>query len=455
VEKPKALRNRTKGGLALSLVLVVMGSAALLVTTQPAWAVDAADKGTARNLALEGMQLYQEGKPAEALKKLQAAQSLFDAPVHLLYIARCQTDLGMLVEAAETYRVLGRVQLAGDASAAFHEAKTEGEKELGALEARIPVLRIEVEPAGLREVSLTIDGVSVSSAAIGADRPANPGRHEIEVSAPGYGSSGTTVTLREGNRQPELVSLTLQPVETGDGGETDAGPSAAGLGFMAGLRIAGVVPAGQLDSNLDDGQYAAASDLALSDVVGSGAGLELHGGLRFARYYSVMVFGGAYALVPKPGADDLARSEVSNATQEPHDQDEVTTTAAWLNGGVGVTMEFPIRRVRAFAGAGLLAERLMLSQEVGAGSADSCTVSRTYAGGSLRLAGGVLIPLVPLFGIAPYASMTMGTFSDANVNVTCDGTSIADDRYQTDAGLHTVTTVGVAGDFFFGGSRPR
>jgi len=449
------LRNRTDGALALSLVLVAMGSAALLVTAQPAWAVNAADKGTARNLALEGMKLYQEGKPAEALKKLQAAQSLFDAPVHLLYIARCQTDLGMLVEAAETYRVLGRVELGADASEAFHEAKTEGQKELAALEARIPVLRIEVEPEGLQGASLTIDGASVSAAAIGADRPANPGRHEIQVSAPGYGPSVTTVTLHEGNRQPEVVSLTLQPAEPSGADEAGAGSSAAGLGFMVGLRIAGVVPAGQLDSNLDDGQYAAASDLALSDVVGGGAGLELHGGLRFARYYSVMVFGGAYALVPKPGADDLARFEVSDATGQPHDSDEVTTTAAWLNGGVGFTMEFPIRRVRAFAGAGLLAERLMLSQEVGAGSADACTVSRTYAGGSLRLGGGVLIPLVPLFGIAPYASLAMGTFSDASVNVTCDGSGIADDQYQTDGGFHTVTTVGVAGDFFFGGSRPR
>ncbi len=447
-------RNRTERALALSLVLVAVGGAALLVNLRPAWAVDAADKGTARNLALEGMNLYHEGKPAEALKKLQAAQSLFDAPVHLLYIARCQADLGMLVEAAETYRVLGRVQLGAEASEAFVEAKSEGEKELTALEARIPVMRIQVEPAGLQGVTVEIDGVSVSAAVIGADRPANPGQHEIAVSAPGYGRSATTVTLRESQRQPELVSLTLQRAD-GTGGGADDGPATDGLGFVAGLRIAGVIPAGQVDANLADGQYPDATDLAMSDVVGGGAGLELHGGLRFARYYAVTVFGGAYALVAKPGADDLARFDVSNAAGQPSDLDEVTTTAAWVNGGVGFSMEFPLRRVRAFAEAGLLVERLLLSHEVGTGSAHTCTVSRAYSGGGFRLGGGVLIPLLPWFGIAPYANVTAGAFTDADVNVTCDGSEIADTHYQTDAALHAVMTVGVAGDFFFGGSRPQ
>jgi hypothetical protein len=448
-------RNRTERALALSLVLVAVGGAALLAHPRSAWAVDAADKGTARNLALEGMKLYQEGKPAEALKKLQAAQSLFDAPVHLLYIARCQADLGMLVEAAETYRVLGRVQLAADASEAFQEAKTEGAKELRALEDRIPVMRIQVEPAGVQGVTLTIDGASVPSAVIGADRPANPGQHEISVSAPGYGTSETTVTLQAGERQPELVSLSLQPAPGPGGGDADDDSSADGLGFMAGLRIAGVIPAGQLDANPDDGQYPDATDLALSDVVGGGAGLEVDGGLRFARRYTVTVFGGAYALAPKPGADDLARYDVFNATGQPSDVDDVTTTAVWVNGGVGFAMEFPIRQVRAFAEAGLLAERLILSHEVSGGAAGSCTVTRGYSGGSVRLGGGVLIPLLPLFGIAPYANVSAGTFTDADVNAACGGGRSTDSQYQTDAAFHSMMTVGVAGDFFFGGSRPR
>ena len=448
------LRNRTRRAVLFWLVLVAGGGTALLVDARPAWAVNAADKGTARNLALEGMKLYQEGKPAQALKKLQAAQSLFDAPVHLLYIARCQVDLGMLVEGAETYRVLARVQLDPEASEAFQEAKTEGAKELTALEARIPQMHVDVEPAGLQGVSLSIDGVAVPPAVIGADRPANPGEHEVSVSAPGYTTSAVTVTLREGERQPQPVHLTLQPTaETA--GSPDGAAAEDGLGFMVGLRLAGLVSAGELDGNLADGQYTDASALALSDVVGSGAGLELHGGLRFAGRYSAVLFGGAYALMPKPGADDLARFEVSRATGEPRDEDDVTTTAVWVNGGIGMMMEFPLQRMRAFAEAGLLAERLLLAHEVGAVPGDTCTVSRAYSGGSLRLGGGVLIPIVPLFGVAPYASATVGTFTDADVNVTCDGDSLSDSHYPAEAGVHAAMTLGVAGDFFFAGSRPQ
>ena len=448
-------RNRTDRAWALSLVLGVAGGAALVADARTAWAVEAADKGTARNLALEGMKLYHEGRPAEALKKLQAAQSLFEAPVHLLYIARCQVDLGMLVEAAETYRVLGQVQLEPEASEAFHEAKVEGAKELGALEARIPVMRIQLEPAGVQGVSLTIDGVAVPSAVVGADRPANPGQHEIAASAPGYTTSETTVTLQEGVRQPKLVTLTLQPGDgSADEGSTD-GASADGVGFMAGLRIAGVVPTGELDANLADGQYAGDSDLTWSDVVGAGAGLELHGALRFARHYSVVLFGGAYVLASQPGGDDLARFELSQATGQQHDADEVTTTAAWLNGGVGMTLEFPVHRVRPFAEAGLYAERLLVAHELSTGAGTTCTVSRVYSGGGLRLGVGALIPLLPFFGIAPYANVAAGVLTNADVDVTCAGTSLSSTQYSTNAGLHAVATLGVAGDFFFGGSRPQ
>ena len=66
-----------------------------------------------------------------------------------------------------------------------------------------------------------------------------------------------------------------------------------------------------------------------------------------------------------------------------------------------------------------------------------------------------MIPIVPLFGVAPYASVTVGTFTDADVNVTCDGDSLSDSHYPAEAGVHAAMTLGVAGDFFFAGSRPQ
>ena len=88
--------------LLLRLVPAAAVGAAVVFTGVPASAQSAADKATARQLAVHGIKLYGDGKYSEALDKLQRAQTLYDAPVHLLYIARCQHKLGMLVESAES-----------------------------------------------------------------------------------------------------------------------------------------------------------------------------------------------------------------------------------------------------------------------------------------------------------------------------------------------------------------
>jgi Flp pilus assembly protein TadD len=96
--------RRFGGASLLRLALVVAAGAATVVSSVPAQAQSAADKATARQLATQGIKLYGEGKYAQALDLLQRAQTLYDAPVHLLYIARCQHRVGQLVESAETYR---------------------------------------------------------------------------------------------------------------------------------------------------------------------------------------------------------------------------------------------------------------------------------------------------------------------------------------------------------------
>jgi len=66
-------------------------------SAHPVMAQSAADKATARQLATQGIQQYQQGKNAEALDLLQKAEQLYDAPIHLIYIARAQAALGKLV----------------------------------------------------------------------------------------------------------------------------------------------------------------------------------------------------------------------------------------------------------------------------------------------------------------------------------------------------------------------
>ena len=67
--------------------------AAVLFAASPVLAESAADKATARELATEGIELYKKEKYSEALDRMKRAEQLFDAPVHLLYIARSQEKL--------------------------------------------------------------------------------------------------------------------------------------------------------------------------------------------------------------------------------------------------------------------------------------------------------------------------------------------------------------------------
>src|SRR5688572_3828355 len=87
----------------------------------PAFAQSAADKATACTLATEGIKLFRANKFAEALDKLQRAQALYDAPVHLLYIARSQVKLDKLVDGSETYRRLIRFPLETNPPPAFKD----------------------------------------------------------------------------------------------------------------------------------------------------------------------------------------------------------------------------------------------------------------------------------------------------------------------------------------------
>src|SRR5689334_15456733 len=195
--------ERRRLGPFASVVLTVCA------LTAPSRAQSAADKATAREAATEGINLYRAGKYTDALDRLRRAQSLYDAPVHLLYIARSQEKLGQLVEAAENYRLLDHYTLPSGAPEAWTAAVDDARKELAELEPRIPKLKIVTVPATVSNATLTIDGNAVSAAVVGIERPANPGKHHIAISAPSYTSAEADVELAE--RESKDVSLRLAP----------------------------------------------------------------------------------------------------------------------------------------------------------------------------------------------------------------------------------------------------
>ena len=195
-----------------------------------AWGQTASDKATARQLATQGIQSYQQGKHAEALDLLQRAEQLYDAPVHLVYIARTQAALGKLVEASETYRRLVRTDLAAGAPQAFKDAVSDAQRELLQLEPKIPSLRIDVNPSDIKGLQLRVDGEVVSSVVIGINRPTNPGKHTIEAAAANYDTAMASVELAPSSKQAITLQMrarpgTPAPVAVGTGGTAALSPT--------------------------------------------------------------------------------------------------------------------------------------------------------------------------------------------------------------------------------------
>lgn len=140
---------------------------------------DASARAAARQLAQEGIEAYLAEKYVEAESKLEKGYRLFATPTLGLWSARARMQLGRWVDAAERYRETLLLSGAVGNQATQTEALQDAKKELDALLPRVPSLTLQLEAASLNEVKLTLDGVALSSAFIGVERPTDPGKHEL------------------------------------------------------------------------------------------------------------------------------------------------------------------------------------------------------------------------------------------------------------------------------------
>ncbi len=421
--------------------------ASLLVTvTSVAAAQSAADKATARQLATEGIELYQSGKYVEALDKLERAEALFDAPVHLLYIARAQVKLDKLVEAAENYRRLVRVKLEAGAPDASQQAVTDAKKELSEVEPTIPSLKVTVTPEGAKDLELTIDGEKVSSAVVGVDRPLNPGEHTVAASASGYQAKEAKVKVARGEKQNLELALAVAaggaaPASTDDGAKTaeKGAPGGAApeknLGFFIGLRLFGAVPAGDAATTSLD-PAAGETKVAMSDVAGAGGGFELSGGLRFARYFAGKLYLDAMSF--KAGGELDSGAQVTG-----------------FETGLGLHVGTPAHHVGGFGEIGLgFVQQLQIKEEI---TVPKCTRELGLNGGpSLRIGGGAVIPLGKYFHLTPFMLANFAQYSSYNSKNSCvmvagvDPDSSGDIPSENRAG-HQLFLLGIGMDWLIGG----
>jgi hypothetical protein len=167
------------------------------------------NRSGARAAATAGGNAFQEHKWAEAIDMFTRAESLVHSPVHLLYTARAHEKLGQLVRAREAYIKITNEDLPKNAPEPYRAAKKDAERELAALDPRVPSVTITLKgPAPSQPgAAVTMDGQPVPAALVGVPRPVDPGEHRFEASAEGYAAQPVVVRVAEGRSEAALLEL--------------------------------------------------------------------------------------------------------------------------------------------------------------------------------------------------------------------------------------------------------
>lgn len=189
-------------GLASAVAVILGGSAAR--AQEPA-----RDPVAAEALFKAARALVDKGDYAAGCPKFEASLALNPSASTMINLARCHEREGKLATAWHDYNralVLNRETAGEQRRRSLEEI---AQKEIAALEPRMPKLSIVVEraPSG---VEVQRDGTTLPAAALGEPLPIDPGPHEIRASAPGHQTEARAITLAEG--QTETVALTLRPV---------------------------------------------------------------------------------------------------------------------------------------------------------------------------------------------------------------------------------------------------
>jgi pentatricopeptide repeat protein len=173
-------------------------------------------------------------------------------------LARARVGQGRLVEAYEIYRKIIRDGVEPDAPDAFRRALTEAKQEVKGVEPRLAWVSVNVVGANPNEVEVQLNNAVIPSAALGAQRPVDPGTLKARATADGFHPAEVEVQLAEGEHLPAIelrmtrlpkaaatavaVSNTSpDPVMTYDGGE-HASINQNTLGYVTlGLGGAGLI----------------------------------------------------------------------------------------------------------------------------------------------------------------------------------------------------------------------
>jgi hypothetical protein len=186
--------------------------------------------------------LVEAGKYAEGCPKFEASLALHPSASTMLNIAQCHEHEGKLATAWEDYHKALTLNRETQGEQRRKGLEAIANKGIAALDPKLPRLRVVVEgaPQGLEVFR---DGKALPAGALGEPLPADPGPHEVRVTAPGHKEETRSVTLSQGKTETLTLTLTRQdgaPSEKGGGKPGGGGvPTWAWVTGAVGLGLTG------------------------------------------------------------------------------------------------------------------------------------------------------------------------------------------------------------------------
>ena len=191
-------------GLALGLVLALLAPAVVHAAPTPS------DIATARKLVAEGRKLRGEKDYAHAIEKLRAAYQLYPTPVTGDELALSYRDAGRLIEARETAITVGRMPVEADEGKASQAARSDCATMVTELAKKIAQVVLTIQGAAPNApLTVTLDGSTVPTAALGEAHMVDPGKHVAVVSLPGATDQRVEFDVAEGEDKKVVIQAPL------------------------------------------------------------------------------------------------------------------------------------------------------------------------------------------------------------------------------------------------------
>ena len=234
-----------RGARVAGVASVVM--AALAASWPAAAAAQASDAALAESLFREGKRLSGEKKFAEACPKFAESYKLDPGLGTLLNLATCHESEGKPASAwAEFSEAASRAKREGD-----NDRSQLAEEHMKALEPKLARVSVGLAPgAAAPGLVVKFDSRELSSAALGVQFPVDPGKHQVEASAPGKQSytqtfDTPTVATTLAVTVPVLQDAAALPAPTptpvsGAPAPIAAAPAPAASNSHTGLIVSGV-----------------------------------------------------------------------------------------------------------------------------------------------------------------------------------------------------------------------